>query len=430
MKTRSEKNTQMKALDKKFWSHFSQTAWQKKAMAYKNLHSPMQQIDQDRVFQMLVDYSQICRQRNTAEGFKLYLEGERQHELDTLQFLPLKKDKSLLGYHQRMEKLFPDYCLVCDELLQVSRDSLQGLTEFTEGLYQQIGFPNRFSELGLYLGNYKKTPFGVHIDGCGVFSFPVVGTKKFRLWSPQYVKKNPDLIEAHQYDEFKKHSQVLIAKPGDMTYWPSQAWHIAESDGSFNATWSLGVWVDLSHEEIMIQTLRPLLNKKLGPFAGSKTTAFRSIHQKSGQMTSLPSSYQRMISILKNLSQAEIHDQFLMSWMATTSRQGLKNFPKVQSPQKLNAHSILKNILPSSILWTKLTDQKTHCFAFAGQIFLQRASIKFLKLIEDLNSGHTCHLEKYLKGPALQKELHLLQKLSDAGAFWQKPVRRKSLAKS
>lgn len=402
-------------MNSRFWQSFAKTTWEKKAAVYRDIDSSLRQIDEKRIFQMLVQYSDHCRQLGQAIGLKLYLEGERQHEQDTLQFLPVLQDQSLQGFHKRMQKMFPDYCLVCDELLQVSHESWGLLADFTNQLYKAVGFPNRFSELGLYLGNYKKTPFGVHVDGCGVFSFPAVGTKKFRLWSPDYVRKNPDLIEAHQYDEFKKASQILIVKPGDMSYWPSQAWHIAESDGSFSATWSLGVWVDRAHLDVVTASLKNLVSAKLGSASEMKTVMTSTRHDSKGKMSALPKLYQQTVKELQKLKHQEIEDLFSQAWMEHSSRQGLKNFPNISAKVRLSIRSKIKNRLPSPILWQPLS--KSYGFAFDGQSFQHPASKALLSLIQDLNLGKTCQVRDYLKTKTQIKEIAFLQKLQDAGAF-------------
>ena len=177
------------ALDQEFWKHFAKNIWEKQALALKNVKSGLLEMSAAEIFDLLVLYSDRCRKLNDPEGFKFYIDGFKAGPEDVLQVLPEKSDKSLLGYHQRMEAEFSDYCLVCDELLQVNLKKQHLLTDFTDELYRHVGFPNRFSEMGLYLGNYRQTPFGVHVDSCGVFSFPVAGTKNFRLWPAGYGEK-------------------------------------------------------------------------------------------------------------------------------------------------------------------------------------------------------------------------------------------------
>lgn len=270
-----------------FWSNFSRVYWEKKPGAFPSVAattSAITAIDALEIFKLLVKYSDRCRERDSLDGLKFYVDGVRLESFEALEHLPVSSDLTLEGYHQRMSADFSDYGLVCDELMQVlpkpgssskSKSPNVAIREilgsFVRGLYEFTGIPNRFSEMGLYLGNYKRTPFGVHVDPCGVFSIPVIGQKTFRLWDPAFVEKNTELKEAFSYEEFKKKSVVITAGVGDVTYWPSSYWHIAENDGTFNCTWSIGVWVDRPLSDVVIETLTPLIAKSLGAI-GKRTT--------------------------------------------------------------------------------------------------------------------------------------------------------------
>lgn len=210
----------------------------------RNPRLSIQQIQAKDIFEMLVQYSDTCRKLKTASGYKFYVKSQLLYDHEILKLLPTQKDKSLAGYHKRMARKYADYCLVCDELSQVASQHWGTLAEFMHDLFEKSGMPKRFSEVGLYLGNYKKTPFGVHVDGCGVLSFPVIGKKSFRVWSSETVEHYPDIKDSFEYSTFLKQSTLLNVRPGDVAYWPSTYWHIAESDGSFNATWSIGIWLE------------------------------------------------------------------------------------------------------------------------------------------------------------------------------------------
>ncbi|WP_413578141.1 JmjC domain-containing protein [Bdellovibrio sp. HCB290] len=396
-------------LDQKFWTGFARNIWEKKPLALKNVQSSLREISADEIFKLLVLFADRCRKLNDSEGFKFYIDGFKADPEEVLQVLPEKSDKSLLGYHERMKALFPDYCLVCDELLQVNLSKQHLLTDFTDQLYQHVGFPNRFSEMGLYLGNYRKTPFGVHVDSCGVFSFPVVGKKKFRLWSPEYVKKNPSLDRAFSYEKHKKHSELLEAGPGDITYWPSSAWHIAESDGSFSATWSLGVWVDKSHKEMVTETLKSLLDSHSETLSSMGTTRFKTRHNQSGEVTELPPAYQQSIEMLQKMTQQELQETFLKSWMKHISSQGFKTIPHTTLKLTAKSHISLRST-KSPILWqqSQISKSKVY-FSFGGALIEGTKGSSLHKLILSLNAGKSCQVDK--------KDLQVLQLLADAGAF-------------
>lgn len=405
-------------LDSAFWSRFSKTTWEKRATAFRDISSPLLELDEAEIFLALVLYSDRCRKLKTADGLKLYIEGQRQFESEVLRHLPKKSDQSLTGYHQRMNAQFADYCLVCDELLQVNHAKQDRLAEFTEALYKAVGFPNRFAEMGLYLGNYRKTPFGVHVDGCGVFSFPVVGKKTFRIWKPDYVAKHPSLERAFTYTKHKAHSQVLSAQPGDMTYWPSSDWHVAESDGSFSATWSLGIWVDQRLSVEVGALVTSLLTAANDLDAVSGTTPFTEIVASNGQMVGLPDLYQNSIDRLKALSSDQLGTAFLKSWMVHTSKQGFKNQPPFLAPVKsLNRSSVIKlRNSKSQIRWMKSTTDQNYYYSFAGVVTEGSRSVAFLKLVKKLNAGDSLKVGASLKSSD-KLEIKNLRLLASVGAL-------------
>lgn len=404
-------------LDQKFWSEFSAKYWEKKHLQVKNFKSSLQKMDEAAVFKLLVLYSDLCRKNKNPQGFKFYIQGIQAHPSDILQILPVRKDQSLLGYHVRMEKLFSDYCLVCDELLSVESDQRSALTEFTDALHEHVGIPNRFSEMGLYLGNYQKTPFGVHVDHCGVFSFPVVGQKKFRLWTSEFVKKNPSLDRAFKYEKYKNKSQVLIAGPGDMTYWPSSAWHIAESDGSFSATWSLGVWVDRTHGDVFCEGLSDLLREKKLASDQLSTTRFQTLHESSGEVKQLPQAYLDSISHLKKMTTVELTDYFLRSWVRHISLKGLKTFPQSQMQIKRDSKIRLRS-LNAPVLWfVSPSDKNLKFYCFSGVAISSKLTRGLNSLVLQLNKGKTCQVGDFLKGATVLHDLKILNKLAESGAF-------------
>ncbi|WP_413560829.1 JmjC domain-containing protein [Bdellovibrio sp. HCB209] len=417
MAQKSSRSTSKPALlNEKFWSTFAKSHWEKKPLLVRNVKSDLLQMSADEIFDLLVLYADRCRDLNDPEGFKFFIDGAKADQEEVLQVLPERDDKSLLGYHERMESEFSDYCLVCDELLQVNLKKQQYLTEFTDALYRHVGFPNRFSEMGLYLGNYKKTPFGVHVDSCGVFSFPVAGVKKFRLWPAAYGDKHPELDRTFSYEKHKKHSQLLEVGPGDMTYWPSSEWHIAESDGSFSATWSLGVWVDQPHKDVFSETLKALIDTKMGSVGEKVTTSFKTLHSQNGEVSELPKEYRDSIELLKNLSPSELEEAFLQSWTKHISLQGFKTMPHTEVKIAPKSKIQLRND-HSMILWQQsLTNKKMYAFSFGG-VQIQSTSAGLLKLIKALNTGKALVPGDFLKGATLKNDIQSLQALANAGAI-------------
>ncbi len=398
-----------------FWNSFVENTWEKKSVVLKNTRLPLFEIDAKIIFQWLVQYSDICRKNKKAVGLKFYIDGESQYEHEVLQALPLKSDKSLLGYHYRISQLFSDYCLVCDELIQVSGSKWNLLSDFMSGLYQRVGIPNRQTEIGLYLGNYKKTPFGVHVDGCGVFSIPVVGEKKFRIWKPSYVKKNPDLEMAFEYQRHLKQSTVLTAKPQDLTYWPSSAWHIAESSGSFSATWSLGVWVDQPYSEVITEILKPLIFNKIKKHSNEKFVFADNRPHRGGEVKKLPTLVKNSVEQLGSISKAELYDLFMKDWLHLESKNGFTRPARPHLQQKLKRSDLIRLDKKNSLLWTQLTAGSL-CVASHGELFMLSKSN--LSLLKTINSGNSFEVASVLRsGKSNSSTRKVLERLYQLGRF-------------
>jgi ribosomal protein L16 Arg81 hydroxylase len=406
----AKERTGKKPLPRNFWKFFAEKYWENKPTAIRNALLPVLDIKADEIFRWLLAYSDICRRTRSADGIKFYIDGNAQYVEEIIELLPVEKDRSLLGYHRRMQEMFSDYCLVCDELLQVSREKWPVIANFTNAIYQHVGYPNRFAEIGLYLGNYKKTPFGVHVDGCGVFSIPVIGTKTFRLWAPNFVEKHPSLKESHRYSSFKKNSTLLSAVPGDIVYWPSPYWHVAESEGEFSATWSLGVWVDKPLAKIISETLEPLLTARLESDADLRSIEFSPDALTGGELIELPPALRRSWAAIQKLNEAQWQEALRRFWSHKLSTQGFKNPPRPGDFDKMNPHRPFKLVSGSLIHWTKLLNGSFEISVY-GKSFQIKKHSRLTDILKRLNDGKTITLGNN------REEMKLFEFLVKAGSL-------------
>ena len=394
-------------LDDTFLSRFARQTWERKPLVARNIRSSLLELDSAEVFKLVVKAADRSRREKTLLGFKFYANGIRSSDVETLFVLPRKSDQSFEGYNERMERMYQDYCLVCDELLQVNKDKQALLTKFTHQLYRHVGFPNRFAEMGLYLGNYRKTPFGVHRDACGVFSFPVVGKKTFRAWTSAYVAQNPALEQSFKYPKHKAASVVLSADAGDMIYWPSSSWHIAESDGSFSATWSLGVWVDHPTEAVLSKTLMTLLSSKMKSSL-NLPVVFENGDSTSGVVRNIPEIFEEAVSALKSLTRGELASAFRATWLNRLAEGGLKTQAAVDETYSLGKIVRLRG---RPIFWCN-DGGSQFIYAFSDSGTQTSNSAKLLALIKSLNAGQSCAVKNYSAS-----DLRAIRALGAAGAF-------------
>jgi hypothetical protein len=85
-----------------------------------------------------------------------------------------------------------------------------------------------------FFGNYRATPFGIHRDPAGVFSFTLKGQRTYFTWPaetfepdhPDLLSPDPDVIARH-LDKAER----FDVSPGQVFYWPSNRWHLVASQG-------------------------------------------------------------------------------------------------------------------------------------------------------------------------------------------------------
>ncbi len=158
--------------------------------------------------------------------------------------LPQAGDRHFFGYHARLTREFgvADYCLIVPDWHAHAPSLLEPLLDSVAALTQRVGISSARMDTQLFVGDYRTTPFGAHADPTSSFHVPVVGTKRMRVWSGASARAEGLVAGQLEYRDQSASSRVLEAQVGEAMYWPSHAWHVAESDGGLNVTWGLGYW--------------------------------------------------------------------------------------------------------------------------------------------------------------------------------------------
>ncbi len=126
------------------------------------------------------------------------------------------------------------------------------ITSFLQDARPWIDFPPR-AFLDLFYGNYDSSFTGVHKDTQEIFAFVVRGQKRMLAWPFEYFLPRVEGLGPgdryfHRrldidYRKYRKDALVLDAEPGDVFYWPSDRWHVAEGKpGRFSGMVSLGLF--------------------------------------------------------------------------------------------------------------------------------------------------------------------------------------------
>lgn len=155
--------------------------------------------------------------------------------------LPRAEDGSFAGYHERLSGL-PSYFLQAPHLQAMDPLVWQRCQSFLTRLYAHVGVPSKRAFCDVYVGRYRSTPFGIHIDGASNFTFGIEGKKTLYLWEPELYHAKIAHLETVDYRDFLKDAIALTVGPGEIIYWPSRYWHIAEPSTELSVTMNVAYY--------------------------------------------------------------------------------------------------------------------------------------------------------------------------------------------
>jgi hypothetical protein len=167
--------------------------------------------------------------------------------------LPRAEDRGLEPYSARLRAALggEDALFEMANLQRFAPGIWRRTRAFLAGLLAEVGLPGQKSDLDVFLGDYRMTPFGIHRDRASNFSVVVAGRKRFLLWPQGYFeargvrlnRSSPfEALDSREVEPYLADATVLEGAPGDVVYWPSSYWHVAHSDG-FAATISVALYV-------------------------------------------------------------------------------------------------------------------------------------------------------------------------------------------
>jgi len=225
------------SLDKAYWRAFTKTYWNRRPTVIR-APFPRPIVTPGDVLRGVVAAGRHAGL--SGEDLELRI-GGRRIVLDLNRWLPRAKDATLERYLERL-KGAGEGGQVFVKVKQFQRDLgwtfYSRLRQFLQGLYEITGVPSQ-AGVELFLGSYARTPTGVHRDEADVFCIVVEGRKKFRLWPGEAIRSSAPMHGPAPYENYLKRSFCLEGGPGDIIYWPSSYWHVAESEGGMGSSLSV-----------------------------------------------------------------------------------------------------------------------------------------------------------------------------------------------
>lgn len=197
---------------------------------------------------------------------RLYLEHDIAgfvDVFDAVPFFPTVAHGSFEDYAAHLGRVFNGkrFGFVVNNLHLYDFDFWHASFPFFRQLFAKRGVPKGGVSFDLFLGNYRRTPFGIHKDSQDVYTWVLGGKKRFCLWPFERFAGRKELTLA--YDELeKKDAQIRVqdeaeyralideaitleGEPGDLMFWPASFWHVADNpEGSLALTVAAGLQFD------------------------------------------------------------------------------------------------------------------------------------------------------------------------------------------
>lgn len=153
--------------------------------------------------------------------------------------LPSSKTESLNHYFKLLSinDKFSNFTLFLNQPHSYHPEIWMMMKQILGEMFRIFPLPEGHITSDIFIGNYKKTPFGIHKDTLHNFMFMTHGKRLMHFW--------PDNKKKSGYDHSKKSS--FKVEPGDILYWPPQYWHIGENLDSIAVSVNMNIWEGRSH---------------------------------------------------------------------------------------------------------------------------------------------------------------------------------------
>jgi len=183
---------------------------------------------------------------------------------DVGRLLPHPEDGSIEGWIARAARALDGrpFELIVNEAQSYSSLLWRRLRQLLAPLAECVDLASTRAEAALFVRTQTVTTLGVHRDDASVLLFPLAGTKTMLVWPSSVLPSAP--VSTLDYGEWRPRATVLTGGPGDALYWPSDCWHVGESNSSWTASLNLGFHLGRSPASVLAQTVRELLEQDAG----------------------------------------------------------------------------------------------------------------------------------------------------------------------
>ncbi len=375
-------------LPSKFWSGFVENTWQRRPLVIKQPFARLFAAPTE-IFQALVDSSDQFRAGD--ESFPLGFYFEHASLLAEIgDFLPEASDESVAGYAKRIAAQLQgrQFGLIVEEVQARDATLWQRMREFLRPLYGLTGIPGENAKATIFLGNYERTPFGLHPGESETFQFVIDGRKRLRVWPPEFFRDKEDVSRTIDYERFLDGSITLDGEPGDVIYWPSGYWHIGEAvNENVAVALSVALFMNSQPADDIIKHAARKLEQRLETQNAAPAARVSPQNLLAGAGEMIPEVVKMATRTLMQVGQdREFAQELKLSLLNRITGFGFNNVPPALPPKRLEDEDVIRGDPDYPLTWIEWEDDDIVCSA-NGHGFSVLAHPKVISLLEHLNGG-------------------------------------------
>jgi hypothetical protein len=332
---------------------------------------------------------------------------------DPFACLPREADGSLEGYVTRAAATLcsdGQFGLFVSKVSELSALHWRRARTFFRPLFAKVGHPGGPTTMQIFLSKYGHTPFGVHKDDSSIFHTVVRGPKRMLVWPYEafahLVADGSDMryegyvLEELAVDEVRSSAMVLEGQTGDILYWPSTYWHVAEAVPGAPYSLSMNVGFALTQPRHALECLAERLMRASLTGPGS---TMRTAVDARGEVT-MPREIGVMVERLRALlDNGEIERSLCEGWMEHVSSSGFVDRPTAPPDREVDPSAVVKIDEEAPVLWRQDENQGIVVCANGTTIYFGRDG-GITHLLTLLNSGHARRVSELLTEVAGQPE--------------------------
>ena len=381
----SHGNRERFALSPAFWAHFEREHWEKRPLLIKNpFAEPI--LSPEATFKTLVRASQRAGSTDDLPiGF--YVDYGRLIA-EVRKYLPLAADGSNRGYAERLSRALQGrrFALIAQEFQAENALLWFRLREFVRGLFAVVGVPGQGAKATLFMGDYEKTPVGLHDGNSSNFKFIIEGRKKMRLWPGEFFRGKEEVERTLDYERFADGGVTLEGEPGDIIYWPSSNWHIGEPVDGLAVSISLALFVHdqpSAPHEIWAQLARRI-EESIGTTAIGDHDLFnpKQLPPRKRTVTAVANLAARHLR--ESSRDPELGEQIDAMWLNRATSFGFEFVPPPLPPKSLGDDAVVQGSAEYPIAWLPASDDEMIC-SVNGHSFSIAANPNIIALFKKLN---------------------------------------------